>query len=76
MQHVARYHPRRADAPDIPILVTPPDGSTAETLDVEVTVEVTDPGAEMLSVSDYGSVLEERLEVRSVELVYLVVDDG
>ena len=41
-------------SPDAPILVTPPDGGTAETLDVELTVSVTDPDAETLSVGYFG----------------------
>ena len=41
-------------APDAPILVTPPDGSTAQTLDVELAVAVTDPDADTLSVSYFG----------------------
>jgi len=53
----ARAGAIHADAngsPDAPILVTPPDGGTAETLDVELTVAVTDPEADTLSVAWFG----------------------
>lgn len=41
-------------APDAPILVSPPDGGIAETLDVALTVAVSDPDADTLSVSYSG----------------------